>query len=83
MARVAADPTLIPHGTANGAQNYDCRCEPCVEARRAARRVGTPRLRPACGTEGGYHAHWRRGETTCQPCRDAHAAYQRERVVTP
>jgi len=23
------------------------------------------------GTEGGYYAHIRRGEQTCQPCRDA------------
>jgi hypothetical protein len=32
-----------------------------------------------CGTTAGYKAHRKRCETTCQPCRDAMAQYQRER----
>lgn len=32
-----------------------------------------------CGTTAGYKAHRKRGETTCQTCRDAMAAYQRNR----
>lgn len=31
-----------------------------------------------CGTHNGYAAHSRRGETACQPCKDANAAYMRE-----
>ena len=34
--------------------------------------------RPACGTRNGYQAHIRRGEKTCEPCRAANAASQRE-----
>lgn len=36
-----ADPTVIPHGTVGGYTNYRCRCEPCVDAYRFSRRVGT------------------------------------------
>ncbi|HVM20783.1 MAG TPA: HNH endonuclease signature motif containing protein [Egibacteraceae bacterium] len=32
-----------------------------------------------CGTVSGYAAHRRRGEMTCQECRDAKAAYGRAR----
>jgi hypothetical protein len=32
-----------------------------------------------CGTERGYQVHRRRGEETCQPCREAHAAVVLER----
>jgi hypothetical protein len=31
-----------------------------------------------CGTYAGYQRHLRRDEPSCQPCRDAAAAYQRE-----
>lgn len=30
-----------------------------------------------CGSVGGYYRHRRRGEVTCQDCRDALAAYER------
>jgi hypothetical protein len=33
-ARLAADPTLRPHGTINTYKNWGCRCEPCTEAQR-------------------------------------------------
>jgi hypothetical protein len=33
----------------------------------------------ACGSVKGYYRHYGRGETTCQDCRDAIAAHQRER----
>jgi len=36
-----------------------------------------PRVK--CGTDGGYHAHRRRGEPSCQPCKDARAAVMRQR----
>lgn len=31
-----------------------------------------------CGTYGSFQRHRRAGETPCQPCRDANAAYQRQ-----
>lgn len=33
-------------------------------------------LKP-CGTNAAYVRHVKHGEPTCQPCRDAHAAYIR------
>jgi hypothetical protein len=32
----------------------------------------------ACGTTNGYHAHKRRDEKPCDPCREAWNAYQRD-----
>jgi hypothetical protein len=32
----------------------------------------------ACGTTNGYHAHKRRGEKPCAPCREAWNAYCRD-----
>ena len=32
-----------------------------------------------CGTTGGYHAHRRRKEAACQPCRDAASSAARQR----
>lgn len=43
-----------------------------------ARKVGRP-VTATCGTVAAYKRHVRHGETPCQPCRDAWAAYQRER----
>jgi hypothetical protein len=31
-----------------------------------------------CGTRAAYRRHRRRGETACQPCRDAAAAFKRK-----
>ena len=31
-----------------------------------------------CGTRAGYRAHWRRGENSCEPCREANATQARE-----
>ncbi|GIE46187.1 hypothetical protein [Actinoplanes lobatus] len=36
----------------------------------------SPALQP-CGTRAAYRRHRRRGEDTCQPCRDAAARYKR------
>lgn len=33
---------------------------------------------PRCGTAAGYSAHWKRGEPTCRPCKDAQAAWQHQ-----
>lgn len=43
------------------------------------RRLDTPQRPPArCGTESGHHRHQNRGERSCDPCRDAYNAAQRE-----
>lgn len=55
-------------------------CDPCIEAHRVAVREWThtrgvtPRIPAQCGTASGYTAHRRRGEATCQKCKDAYAA---------
>jgi transcriptional regulator with XRE-family HTH domain len=36
---------------------------------------------PRCGTTAGYSAHRKRKEPTCQPCRDAAAAYEYRRTA--
>lgn len=36
------------------------------------------RGRAQCGTNAAYHGHRDRGEPVCEPCRDAHRAYQRD-----
>ncbi|MDV6309930.1 HTH domain-containing protein [Gordonia amicalis] len=42
--------------------------------------MASTRARTAvCGTTGGYHAHRRRKEPACQPCRDAANRYDRQR----
>ncbi|WP_280245129.1 hypothetical protein [Nocardia abscessus] len=35
------------------------------------------RRRAVCGTEGGYHRHYRLKESPCDACRTAHAATNR------
>lgn len=40
--------------------------------------IGRPVTQP-CGTVAAYKRHQRRQEPPCQPCRDAWAAWQRER----
>jgi WhiB family redox-sensing transcriptional regulator len=42
--------------------------------------VAAPEL---CGTYKGYQSHHRRGEETCQPCRDAMAAHNRVKRALP
>jgi WhiB family redox-sensing transcriptional regulator len=41
----------------------------------------TGRRVDGCGTTGGYKGHLRRGETPCGRCREANAAYRRERLL--
>lgn len=65
-------------------------CRPCSDAaaawarpRQQARRAERGYVRgpygvPQCGTYSGYMAHRYRRQGTCQPCRDAAAAYKRE-----
>lgn len=36
---------------------------------------------PLCGTESGYTRHRRRGETTCDDCRRAHARGEQQRAM--
>lgn len=52
------------------------------EAARKAERpprdsYAAPTRRPACGTTTGYRAHYKHGETACEPCRGAQAVYRR------
>jgi hypothetical protein len=42
----------------------------------ATRPPGRPPEQP-CGTLAAYRRHLRRGEATCQPCKDANAEYGR------
>lgn len=42
-----------------------------TERRQLIRDSRPPTTTPLCGTERGYHAHLRRRESTCPPCRDA------------
>jgi hypothetical protein len=39
MARLAADPTIIKHGTYNGYHNWGCRCDPCMTGAINRRRI--------------------------------------------
>ena len=38
-----------------------------------------PKTPAHCGTTSGYARHKKRGEATCEPCRDAEAAYRASR----
>ena len=42
----------------------------------------TPRTPTGCGTDAGYTAHRRAGETPCQACREAHTAANASRQET-
>lgn len=53
------------------------RCRTCFNAARKAARVPVARRAARCGTYGGYTHHLEQGTPTCQPCRDAKAAYNR------
>lgn len=37
----------------------------------------------AHGTQRGYAAHLRRWDESCEPCREAHNAYERDRRAKP
>lgn len=39
--------------------------------------------RAPCGTNAGYSSHRRHKTTPCQPCRDAHAAHNRQYKTRP
>lgn len=41
------------------------------------------RPRPTCGTNAGYSGHQWRDEDPCDPCKAAHAEYQRDRRGVP
>jgi len=42
------------------------------------RKIGRPVTAP-CGTVAAYKRHTRNGDTPCQQCKEAWAAYQRQR----
>jgi hypothetical protein len=84
-------------GTASGYNAHRRRketvCQPCLAAERArmndrtrrqavaAGRTPGPRPPAEHGTNTGYHAHRRRGEEACDPCKAATAAYSRARTA--
>ncbi|MCU1647119.1 MAG: hypothetical protein JWN03_7394 [Nocardia sp.] len=39
----------------------------------------TPTVHMNCGTDAGYHRHYRREERPCEWCREAHSASARKR----
>ncbi|MDE1682053.1 hypothetical protein PWE32_06910 [Streptomyces neyagawaensis] len=45
--------------------------------KREPRAPRQPRQPARCGTKAGYHAHYRRGEKPCDPCREAKAVAHR------
>lgn len=52
------------------------------ERRKIRSQRGGIRRNPAtCGTPGGYVAHRRRHEAACDPCKEAIAAYRRNRRI--
>ena len=70
-------------------RRYETPCQACRDALRLyqaqykARRLGRPaptslppRREPLpCGTNAGYHRHWRRGQKPCAACTAARSAY--------
>ena len=60
-----------------GARAMESRWRPRWEAYQASRQ---PPEGKYCGTPYGYTRHLRDKTPTCQPCKDAHAAYERDRV---
>lgn len=72
-------PGLAEHGVVGGTTK-DQRLPLIRAARKTAREAGIGRRKiVACGTEPGYRSHKRRGTEPCPACREAMAAYQRER----
>lgn len=47
-----------------------------ASARRPRTRTWQPTQRPPCGTNKGYHWHWRHNEPPCQACCDAHSLHR-------
>ncbi|MYW48845.1 hypothetical protein [Streptomyces sp. SID161] len=67
-----------------GASGATLKCwfpEQAVPASPELARDGSRKPRPSsdarCGTRSGYSRHHRRGETPCQPCKDANAVADR------
>ena len=71
------------HGTLTGYVRYNCKCEPCKEARNTYRRQkiqenldkGLPKDDPRHGTTNGY-SYW---GCRCEPCTEATRSYQRQK----
>lgn len=47
LARAAADPSVIPHGTVSGYRNWGCRCAECRAAGSAATAYSKSRRLPS------------------------------------
>ena len=71
------------HGTLTGYVRYNCKCEPCKEAKNTYRRQkiqenldkGLPKDDPRHGTTNGY-SYW---GCRCEPCTEATRSYQRQK----
>jgi hypothetical protein len=76
--RLAADPTIVQHGTTNTYRNWGCRCAQCVQANtlRVANARKTMRERlaadPSCAPHGVNSTYLNWG-CRCRGCTDAHA----------
>ncbi|KAB2344828.1 hypothetical protein [Actinomadura rudentiformis] len=46
LARAAADPSIVPHGTTSGYINWDCRCDPCTDAYSQSRGKRPTKVKP-------------------------------------
>lgn len=74
-------PTRIgPRFLVNGSYYTDYDAARAAELRGLApihKKRNGPRASAKCGTEGGYHRHYRNGEEACNPCLEAHATFNR------
>jgi hypothetical protein len=81
-AKLATDPTSLPHGTTSTYCNYGCRCDPCKEAQaksnafHAARRKGLP----ITGPHGVLSTYTNWG-CRCDLCRKAMSDENRSRYT--
>lgn len=79
--RVINDPDDKRHGTVNGYNNYDCRCDRCKKAhaddaqKRKTDRRNAPTPRHVHGTVNGYDNYGCR----CTRCKAAHTGAARRR----
>lgn len=78
---VINDPEDKRHGTTNGYNNYDCRCDRCKRAhadeqqRRKVARRNAPTPRHVHGTVNGYDNY----SCRCKRCTEAHTEAARVR----
>jgi hypothetical protein len=77
MSRRRMCPDDPRHGTANGYENLNCRCQACREAIAELRRIYNLTIDPD-DPRHGRHGTYASG-CRCTACREAANAYQRQR----